>query len=169
MAKIERALAQDWLVTYVRDHVLDTLAPAERMQFRMVSGQGSDAVAAWAEVTLPKYATVWRRLKGAERQRRYRAVPSMQKWMTNWNAAERTLRRDLTALLRRHHHELGVPPKATPAEVLSAALYLLEDELDARAPTLSGVFVEKPARPPRAAESMKSEENRPDTGITEIR
>jgi hypothetical protein len=169
MAKIERTLAQDWLAAYVRNHVLDTLAPAERMQFRMACGRDADAVAAWAEATLPKYTIVWRRLKSAERQRRYRAVPSMQKWMTDWHAAERTLGRDLTALLRRHRGELGVAPKASPAEVLRAALHLLEEQLDARAPTLTAVFVEDSAHPPRAAESTHSPTNWPDKGFTEIR
>jgi hypothetical protein len=169
MAKIERALAQDWIAAYVRNHVLDTLAPAERMQFRMVCGRGDDAVAAWAEVTLPKYTTVWRRLKSAERQRRYRAVPSMQKWMTDWHAAERTLGRDLTALLRRHRGELGVAPKASPAEVLRAALHALEEQLDARAPTLTTVFVETAAHPPRSVESTHGTTSRPDKGFTEKR
>jgi hypothetical protein len=168
MGKIERALAEDWLATYVRNHVLDTLAPAERMQFRMVSGRGADAVADWAEATLPKYTTVWRRLKSAERQRRYRSVPSMQKWMNDWRAAERTLGRDLTALLRRHRSELGVPPKAMPAEVLSAALHLLEEQLDARAPTLTTVFVEGPAHPPLGAESTRGS-SWPGKDVTEIR
>jgi len=167
MAKIESTVEQDWLAAYVRNHVLDTLAPAERMQFRMACGRGADAVAQWAEVTLPKYTSVWRRLKSAERQRRYRAVPSMQKWMTDWNAADRTLGHDLTALLRRHRGELGVPPNATPAEVLHAALHVLEERLDARAPTLTTVFVEGPAHPPLGAE--RDTANRPDNDVTEIR
>jgi hypothetical protein len=167
MTKVERTLEQDWLATYVRNYVLDTLAPAERMQFRMACGRGVDAVAGWAEATLPKYTSVWRRLKSAERQRRYRSVPSMQKWMTDWHAAERTLGHDLTALLRRHRGELGVAPSATPAEVLSTALHVLEKQLDARAPTLTTVFVEGPAHPPLAAD--RDTTNWPDNDVTEIR
>lgn len=168
MAKVER-VPEGWLATYVRNHVLDTLAPAERMQFRMACGRGSDAVAGWADATLPKYTTVWRRLKSAERQRRYRSVPSMQKWMNDWRAAERTFGRDLTAILRRHRGELGVTPKATPAEVLSAALHLLEEQLDARAPTLTAVFVEGPAHAPRSAESTRGSVPWPNKDVTETR
>jgi hypothetical protein len=156
MAKISNVLPDDWLASYVRDHVLDTLAPAERMQFRMACGRGAEAVAAWAEATLPKYTTVWRRLKSAERQRRYRSVPSTQKWMTDWRAAERTLGSDLTTILRRRHTQLGVAPKATPAEMLRAALNVLEEQLDAHAPTLTGIFVEGAAHPPRGADSSRA-------------
>ena len=92
----------------------------------------------------------------------------MQKWMNDWRAAERTLGRDLTAILRRHRGELGVPPKATPAEVLGAALRLLEEQLDARAPTLTSVFVEGPAHPPRGAESTRGA-GWPGKDVTEIR
>lgn len=156
MAKFERSLPDDWLASYVRNHVLDTLAPAERMQFRMACGRGAEAVVAWADATLPKYTAVWRRLKSAERQRRYRSVPPAQKWMNDWRAAERTLGRDLTAILRRRRNELGVSAKATPADVLSAALSTLEEQLDARAPTLTSVFVEGPAHPPRGADSTRA-------------
>jgi hypothetical protein len=156
MAKISNVLPDDWLAAYVRNYVLDTLAPSERMQFRMACGRGSEAVTAWVDSTLPKYTTVWRRLKSAERQRRYRSVPSMHKWMTDWRAAERTLGRDLTAILRRRRADLGVAPKSTPAEVLAAALALLEERLDAGAPTLTTVFVEGPPHPPRGADSTRA-------------
>ena len=156
MAKIVSVLPDDWLASYVRNHVLDTLAPSERMQFRMACGRGAEAVVAWAAATLPKYTTVWRRLKSAERQRRYRSVPSTKKWMSDWRAAERTLGPELTAMLRRRQAELGASPKATPAEVLSAALHTLEEHLDSRVPTLTGVFVEAPAHPPRSADSTRA-------------
>jgi hypothetical protein len=149
MAKSPNPPSDDWLATYVRNHVLDTLAPAERMQFRMVCGRGAEAVLAWAEATLPKYSTVWRRLKSAERQRRYRSVPSTRKWVTDWAAAERTLGRQATEILRRRRNELHLSRDATPAEVLASALDTLEELLDARAPTLTHVFVEGP-HPPRA-------------------
>jgi hypothetical protein len=156
MTKVSNVLPEDWLATYVRTYVLDTLAPSERMQFRMACGRGPEAVIAWVDATLPKYTTVWRRLKSAERQRRYRSVPSTQKWMTDWRAAERTFGRDLTTILRRRRAELGVAPKATPVEVLGAALATLEQHLDAAAPTLTTVFVEGPAHPPRGADSTRA-------------
>jgi len=149
MAKSPAPQSDDWLATYVRNHVMDTLAPAERMQFRMVCGRGAEAVLAWAEATLPKYTTVWRRLKSAERQRRYRSVPSTQKWMSDWSAAERTLGRHATEILRRRRAELHLSRDATPAQVLASALDTLEDLLDARAPTLTHIFVEGAPQPRR--------------------
>jgi hypothetical protein len=149
MAKSLNPPSDDWLATYVRNHVLDTLAPAERMQFRMVCGRGPEAVLAWAEATLPKYSTVWRRLKSAERQRRYRSVPSTRKWVTDWGAAERTLGRQATEILRRRRAELHLSRDAQPADVLASALDMLEELLDARAPTLTHIFVENPPAPQR--------------------
>ncbi len=107
MAKISHVLPDDWLATYIRNYVVDTLAPSERMQFRMACGRGAEAVAEWADATLPKYTSVWRRLKSAQRQRRFRAVPSTEKWMTDWKAAERTLGKHITATLRRNRATLG--------------------------------------------------------------
>lgn len=156
MTKKSHVLPDDWLANYVRNQAFDTLAPAERMQFRMACGRGSDAVAEWADATLPKYTSVWKRLKSAERQRRYRSVPSTRKWTTDWTAADRTLGVQLTTILRRRRGEIGVDSKATPAEVLAAALHLLEEHLDAAAPVLTSVFVEGPAHPPRSAESTRA-------------
>ena len=149
MVKSPTPQPDDWLATYVRNHVMDTLAPAERMQFRIVCGRGADAVLAWAEATLPKYTIVWRRLKSAERQRRYRSVPSTQKWMSDWSAAERTLGRQATEILRRRRAELHLSRDATPARALASALDMLEELLDARAPTLTHIFVDGPPQPRR--------------------
>ena len=110
MAKISPVLPDDWLASYIRNYVVDTLAPSERMQFRMACGRGAEAVAQWADATLPKYTSVWRRLKSAQRQRRFRAVPSTEKWMTDWKAAERTLGKHITAMLRRNRAALGKAP-----------------------------------------------------------
>jgi hypothetical protein len=150
MVKPPHPPSDDWLATYVRNHVLDTLAPGERMQFRMACGRGAEAVLTWAEATLPKYSTVWRRLKSAERQRRYRSVPSTRKWMSDWSAAERTLGRQATEILRRRRGALHLGRDASPAAALASALDTLEELLDARAPTLTHIFVEGPPHPPRA-------------------
>jgi hypothetical protein len=151
MAKISHVLPDDWLATYIRNYVVDTLAPSERMQFRIACGRGAEAVAEWADSTLPKYTSVWRRLKSAQRQRRFRAVPSTEKWMTDWKAAERTLGTQITATLRRNRATLGKAPAATPAEMLTAALAAFEASLpEARTHTASGV--DDAALPPRSAE-----------------
>lgn len=151
MAKISHVLPDDWLATYVGNHVVDTLAPSERMQFRMACGRGSDAVAEWADATLPKYTQVWRRLKSAQRQRRYRSVPIAEKWMTDWRAAERTLGKDLTATLRRNRTALGEKPNATPAVLLTAALNTLDALLSDQRNRPSTARPED-ALPPRSAE-----------------
>jgi hypothetical protein len=153
MAKIGSVLPDDWLAGYVRNHVLDTLAPSERMQFRMACGRGSEALQEWANATLPKYTTVWRRLKSAERQRRYRSVPSTEKWMTDWRAAERTLGKRLTAILRRNRATLGQASTATPAEVLAAALDSLDERLSA--PPSRTPRTDDAAHGPRGAESTR--------------
>jgi len=151
MAKISHVLPDDWLATYIRNYVVDTLAPSERMQFRMACGRGAEAVAEWADSTLPKYTSVWRRLKSAQRQRRFRAVPSTEKWMTDWKAAERTLGKHITATLRRNRATLGKSTAATPAEMLTAALAAFEASLpEARTHTASGG--DDAAHPPRSAE-----------------
>jgi len=148
MAKISPVLPDDWLATYIRNYVIDTLAPSERMQFRMACGRGAEAVAPWADATLPKYTSVWRRLKSAQRQRRFRAVPSTEKWMTDWKAAERTLGKTVTAVLRRNRAALGKGQNATPAEMLTAALSAFEASLpEARASASLD-----DAHPPRSAE-----------------
>ncbi len=161
MAKISRVLPDDWLATYVRNHALDTLAPSERMQFRMACGRGAEAVAEWTEATLPKYTQVWRRLKSAQRQRRYRSVPSTEKWMTDWRAAERTLGKDLTAILRRNRAALGEAPNATPAELLTAALTVLDANLVKSRARVSKVFVDDVAHPPRSADSTRRDSAKP--------
>ncbi len=151
MAKISHVLPDDWLATYIRNYVVDTLAPSERMQFRMACGRGAEAVAEWADSTLPKYTSVWRRLKSAQRQRRFRAVPSTEKWMTDWKAAERTLGKHITATLRRNRATLGQSTAATPAEMLTAALAAFEASLpEARSYTASAG--DDAALPPRSAE-----------------
>ncbi len=152
MAKISHVLTDDWLATYVRNHVVDTLAPSERMQFRIACGRGSEAVVVWADATLPKYTSVWRRLKSAQRQRRFRAVPSTEKWMTDWKAAERTLGKNLTATLRRNRAALGKAQNATPLELLTAALSAFEVSLVESHRGISAVLVEDAAHPPRSAE-----------------
>jgi hypothetical protein len=149
MAKISHVLPDDWLATYIRNYVVDTLAPSERMQFRMACGRGSEAVAEWADSTLPKYTSVWRRLKSAQRQRRFRAVPSTEKWMTDWKAAERTLGKNITATLRRNRATLGKSTAATPAEMLTAALAAFEASLPEARTASSG---DDAAHPPRSAE-----------------
>jgi len=156
MAKISNVLPDDWLATYVRNQVLDTLAPSERMQFRMACGRGSAAVLEWADTTLPKYTSVWRRLKSAQRQRRYRSVPSIEKWMTDWRVAERTLGKDLTAILRRNRAALGKSSSATPAEVLEAALSMLDVHLAGQRSPSSAVRVDDIALPPRSADSTRA-------------
>lgn len=155
MAKISNVLPDDWLAGYVRNQVLDTLAPSERMQFRMACGRGSEALQEWANATLPKYAAVWRRLKSAERQRRYRSVPSTEKWMTDWRAAERTLGKNLTTILRRNRATLGQSATATPAEVLAAALNSLDERLSGQAARVSVAPIEDAAHGPRGAGSTR--------------
>jgi hypothetical protein len=130
MPKSQRMSSDDWLPNYVRNHVLDTLTPAERMQFRIVCGRGAAEVSDWADATLPKYPVIWRRLKSAQRQRRFRSVPNMEKWMNDWRAAERTLGKELTEILRRNRANLNQSSKATPADTLHAALTLLDAQLN---------------------------------------
>jgi hypothetical protein len=154
MAKTSKTPADDWLAGYIRNHVLDTLAPSERMQFRMACGRGAASVAEWADATLPKYTQVWRRLKSAQRQRRFRSVPSAEKWMADWRIAERTLGKDLTAILRRNRTALGEPAKTTPAELLRAALTALDSHL-AESRGRGVVFVDDGALPPRSAETTR--------------
>lgn len=155
MAKIPSLPVDDWLATYVRNHVLDTLAPSERMQFRMACGRGAESVAEWADATLPKYTQVWRRLKSAQRQRRYRSVPSTEKWMTDWRAAERTLGKDLTVILRRNRAALGETAKATPAALLTAALTTLDAQFAETRARTPGLLVDDVAHPPLSADSTR--------------
>jgi len=156
MVKISNVLPDDWLASYVRNQVVDTLAPSERMQFRMACGRGSAAVLEWADATLPKYTSIWRRLKSAERQRRFRSVPSIEKWMTDWRVAERTLGKDLTAILRRNRAALGKSSSTTPADVLQAALAMLDDHLAEQRSCSSVLRVEDRALPPRSADSTRA-------------
>jgi hypothetical protein len=156
MAKISNVLPDDWLASYVRNQVLDTLAPSERMQFRMACGRGSEALQEWANGTLPKYTGVWRRLKSAERQRRYRKVPSTEKWMTDWRAAERTLGKNLTTILRRNRATLGQAATATPAEVLAAALNALDERLSGQTTRVSVARIDDVAHGPRGADSTRT-------------
>ncbi len=163
MAKTPSIPVDPWVATYIRNYALDTLAPAERMQFRMACGRGTEAVAEWAAATLPKYTQVWRRLKSAQRQRRYRSVPSTEKWMTDWHAAERTLGKDLTAILRRNRTALDQTPKATPAELLHAALMTLDSQLAVTSRQRgSTVFVDDVARPPRSADRTRQDSAKDD-------
>lgn len=157
MAKTPNDPADDWLATYIRNQSFDTLAPSERMQFRMACGRGAQAVAEWADATLPKYTQVWRRLKSAQRQRRYRSVPSTEKWMTDWRAAERTLGKDLTVLLRRNRAALGEAQKATPAELLKAALTALDNQLAQSRSRAATVFVDDAPLPPRSADGTRAD------------
>jgi hypothetical protein len=154
MVKISNVLPDDWLASYVRNQVVDTLAPSERMQFRMACGRGSAAVLEWADATLPKYTSIWRRLKSAERQRRFRSVPSIEKWMTDWRVAERTLGKDLTAILRRNRTALGKSSTTTPAELLQAALSTLDAHLVEQRSSV--VRVDDVALPPRSADSKRA-------------
>ncbi len=156
MAKISNVLPDDWLANYVRNQALDKLAPSERMQFRMACGRGSEALQEWANATLPRYTAVWRRLKGAERQRRYRSVPSTEKWMTDWRAAERTLGKGLTTILRRNRATLGQSPTATPAEVLAAALNSLDERLTVQPARVASVRIDDAAHGPRGADSTRA-------------
>ncbi len=167
MAKTPTVPAEPWVAIYIRNYALDKLAPAERMQFRMASGRGAESVAEWAAATLPKYTQVWRRLKSAQRQRRYRSVPSTEKWMTDWRAAERTLGTELTAILRRNRTALGQAPKATPAELLHAALTTLDSHLTV-SPSGHGptVFVDDVARPPRSANRTRPDQDKPSNPAT---
>jgi hypothetical protein len=132
MPRTSKTAADDWLPNYVRNHALDTLTPSERIQFRIACGRGAAAVAAWADTTLPKYPLLWRRLKSAQRQRRFRAVPNMEKWMNDWRAAERTFGKSLTELLRRNRPRLDLPSKATPADILTSALEAFDAHLNER-------------------------------------
>src|SRR5215813_3250635 len=132
MPRTSKITADEWLTNYVRNHALDTLTPSERIQFRIACGRGAAAVVEWADATLPKYPLLWRRLKSAQRQRRFRAVPNMEKWMNDWRAAERTFGKALTELLRRNRSRLDLPAKATPADVLDRALNALDAHLNER-------------------------------------
>ena len=148
MPRTSKTAPDEWLPNYVRNQALDTLTPSERIQFRIACGRGTTAVAAWADATLPKYPVLWRRLKSAQRQRRFRAVPNTEKWMTDWRVAERTFGRALTDLLRRNRPRLDLPAKATPADVLGAALMALDTHLNE--PRSRG-----DALPPRSAPPAK--------------
>jgi len=130
MPRNSKTAPDDWLPNYVRNQALDTLTPSERIQFRIARGRGPAAVAEWADATLPKYPLLWRRLKSAQRQRRFRAVPNTEKWMTDWRVAERTFGKSLTDVLRRNRARLDLPAKATPADVLGAALATLDAHLN---------------------------------------
>jgi hypothetical protein len=125
---------QDWLASYVRDHAFDTLTPSERMQFRMACAQGSEAVARWADVTLPKYKPLWQRLKSAERQRRYRRSAARELWGEDWRAAEKNLGTQFVGELRRFQARLRlldpVGTYETPVQVLNAAFGALSERLD---------------------------------------
>ncbi|HTO59229.1 MAG TPA: hypothetical protein VMJ74_15620 [Pseudomonadales bacterium] len=148
MPRTSKTAPDEWLPNYVRNQALDTLTPSERIQFRIACGRGTTAVAAWADATLPKYPVLWRRLKSAQRQRRFRAVPNTEKWMTDWRVAERTFGKALTDLLRRNRPRLELPAKATPADVLGAALMALDTHLNE--PRSRG-----DALPPRSAPPAK--------------
>jgi hypothetical protein len=148
MPRTSKTTAEDWLPNYVRNQALDTLTPSERIQFRIACGRGAAAVAEWADATLPKYPLLWRRLKSAQRQRRFRAVPNTEKWMNDWRAAERTFGKTLTELLRRNRPRLDLPAKATPADVLRHALATLDAHLSERRG-------QHDALPPRSASSSK--------------
>ncbi|HMF29736.1 MAG TPA: hypothetical protein VKE42_13240 [Candidatus Cybelea sp.] len=132
MPRVAQTSPEDWLANYVRNQALDTLTPSERIQFRIACGRGNAAVAEWVDTTLPKYPLIWRRLKSAQRQRRFRAVPNTEKWMSDWRIAERTFGKALTDILRRNRTRLNQHPKATPATVLDAALRFVDAQLSAR-------------------------------------
>ncbi|HET6472689.1 MAG TPA: hypothetical protein VFG38_12670 [Pseudomonadales bacterium] len=148
MPRTSKTAPDEWLPNYVRNQALDTLTPSERIQFRIACGRGTVAVAEWADATLPKYPVLWRRLKSAQRQRRFRAVPNTEKWMTDWRVAERTFGKALTDLLRRNRPRLDLAAKATPAEVLGAALAALDAHLN-------GPRSRGDALPPRSAPPAK--------------
>jgi hypothetical protein len=148
MPRTSKTAADAWLTNYLRNHALDTLTPSERTQFRIACGRGAAAVVEWADATLPKYPLLWRRLKSAQRQRRFRAVPNTEKWMNDWRAAERTFGKLLTELLRRNRPRLDLPVTATPADVLRHALNALDAHLiERRGP--------HDALPPRSAPPSK--------------
>ncbi len=146
MPKAPHTTPEDWLANYVRNHALDTLTPSERIQFRIACGRGPQAVSEWVDTTLPKYALLWRRLKSAQRQRRFRSVPNTEKWMNDWRIAERTFGKDLTDILRRNRAGLNQPAKATPADTLGAALMLIDAHLSG-----SAALCDDAPLPPRAA------------------
>jgi len=144
VGKVTKLPKDDWLARYVRDHAFDTLTPTERMQFRMACASGSEAVARWANTTLPKYKPLWQRLKSAQRQRRYRKTAARELWSDDWRVAEKNLGRQFTSELRRLQERLMLlDPSggyATPGEVLNAAFGALSEHLEG----LDG-------RPPRSA------------------
>jgi hypothetical protein len=148
MPRTSKTAPDDWLPNYVRNQALDTLTPSERIQFRIACGRGPAAVAEWADATLPKYPLLWRRLKSAQRQRRFRAIPNTEKWMHDWRIAERTFGKVLTDVLRRSRARLGLPAKATPADALGAALATLDAHLN-------DLPLRSDALPPRSAPPSK--------------
>ncbi len=135
MGKVTKVPMDDWLASYVRDYAFDTLTPSERMQFRMACAAGPQAVAKWAEQTLPKYKLVWQRLKSAQRQRRYRKSAARDKWLEEWKAADKNLGTQFTSELRRFRERLravdGTGNYDTPGAVLNAAFGALSERLDA--------------------------------------
>ncbi len=72
--------------------------------------------------------------------------------MTDWKAAERTLGKNLTAMLRRNRAALGKAQNATPVELLTAALAAFEASLAESRDLTSTVTVDDAAHPPRSAE-----------------
>jgi hypothetical protein len=128
--------ADAWLVRYVRGTLFDALTPAQRMQFRMVSDKGPEAVARWASESLARYPVLWHRLKNAERQRRFRDNARSPNWKKDWTRASKILGRRYVRELRKCAEQLG---ESNPGAVLDAALKALNRELGAT------------AQPPRAA------------------
>lgn len=144
MGKVTNVPMDDWLASYVRDFAFDTLTPTERTQFRMACASGSEAIARWADATLPKYKPLWQRLKSAQRQRRYRKSAAKELWTEEWRVADKILGRPFVVELRRFQAKLGaLDPSGhweTPGAVVNAAFGALSERLDLL-----------DARPPRSA------------------
>lgn len=132
-----KVVADAWLVGYIRGTLFDALTPAQRMQFRMVSEKGPEAVGRWASESLAKYPVLWHRLKNAERQRRFRENARSPNWKKNWTRASKILGRRYVRELRKCAEQLGA---SNPGAALDAALNALNRELGASAqPPLAAV------------------------------
>lgn len=129
-----KLVADAWLIRYIRGTLFDALTPAQRMQFRMVSDKGPEAVARWACEALPKSPALWQRLKNAERQRRFRENARTPNWHHDWARASKLLGSRYVRAMRRYAEQLGL---GSPGEVLDAALDALGREISAAQPPLA--------------------------------
>lgn len=148
--KKTKLVADAWLIRYIRGTLFDALTPAQRMQFRMVSDKGPEAVARWACEALPKSPVLWQRLKNAERQRRFRVNARTPNWHHDWTRAAKLLGSRYVREMRRCAEQLDVE---SPGAVLEAALGALTRELTGA------------AQPPRAAEPHPPSSLRPEEEV----